>query len=232
MALDRIKFQAKLENNLLTFQNFTFSYWQGRCSVLGSMYGGKVPGISTSFTLYDIELHDMLKELMGYGNITGKASITGTLSTSGVNALSWVSQSDAKLIMAGRGVNVSGLNLQGVADAVAVSRTAADVFNNVNLALVNGSTEFTVDGNINVKNGIMKTPGITLKSGAITGGLTGEVRLVPWTMDLSMLFQFPAMTSETIPTMTVQLSGPIDTPELKTDTASLEAYVAKRIISR
>jgi len=230
--VNRLKLQAKLDNKLLTFSNFTFDYWQGRCSVLGSMYGGEVPGVSVSFMLYDIELHDMLKDLVSRDNISGKSSISGTVTTSGVNLLSWVSQSDIKLVLAGRGVKVGGVNLQGVTDAVAVSRTAADVFTNVNQALVSGTTEFTVDGNINVKNGVMKSPGITLKSGSIIGDLTGEVRLVPWTMDLSTLFQFPVMTSETVPTMTVQLSGSINTPTLKTDTSSLEAYVAKRIISR
>ena len=200
--------------------------------MLGSLYGGKVPGMSISFTLYDAELHDMLKSLAGRDNITGKVSISGTVTTSGVNALSWVSQAEAKLVLAARGVNVQGINLQGVVDAVEVSRTAADVFNNVNLAVVNGATELSVDGNINVKNGVAKTPGITLKADTITGDLTGEVRFVPWTMELSTLYQFPAMTSETIPTLTLQLSGPVEAGDLRTDTASLEAYVAKRITSR
>lgn len=231
-VIDRFKMQAKLENNLLTFQNFNFIYWQARCSVLGAMYGGKVPGISISFTLYNAELQDMLKALTGRDNITGKASFSGSLTTSGVNALSWVQQSEAKLVMSARGVLVKNLNLQGVVDAVGVSRTAADVFNNVNLGVVNGTTEMNVDGTLNVHNGVMKTPGITLKSGLIIGDLRGEIRMVPWLMDLSTMFQFPTMTSETIPTMTIQLTGPVEAPEFKTDTSSLEAYVAKKIISR
>ncbi len=230
--LERLKMQAKLDNNLITFQNLAFLYWQGRCSVLGSIYGGKVPGLSLSFTLFNLELADMIKDLTGRTNITGKASISGTVTTSGVNTLSWVSQSEAKLVIAARGVYVKGINLQGVVDTLMVSRTAADVFNNVNMALINGDTNFTVDGNINVKNGVMKTPGITLRTGNITGDLTGELKLVPWKMELSTLFQFPTITSETIPTMTVQNSGPVESTQIRTDTSSLEAYVAKRIISK
>jgi hypothetical protein len=232
ISLDRLKMQAKLENNLVTFQNLAFLYWQGRCSVLGSIYGGKVPGLSLSFTLFNLELGDMVKDLTGRRNISGKASLSGTLTTSGVNTLSWVSQSESKLVVAARGVNVRGINLQGVVDTLMVSRTAADVFNNVNIALINGSTNFTVDGNINVKNGIMRTPGITLRAGNITGDLSGEVKLVPWRMELSTLFQFPTITSETIPTMTVQNTGPVESSQIRTDTSSLEAYVAKRIISK
>ena len=227
-----LKIRAQLENNTLNVQSLSFSYWQGRCEVTGSLYGGRVPGVSLGFNLADAELHDVLKSMVGRENITGKANLSGTLSTSGVNYLSWISQMEAKMIVSARGVTVRGLNLQGVVDVVSVARTAADVFNNVNLALVNGSTDMSVDGNINVRNGNVKTPGITLRTGAITGNLTGEVKLVPWTIGLSTFFQFPAMTSETVPTMTVQLAGPMEAPVLQTDTSSLEAYVAKRIIGR
>lgn len=232
MDINNLKLQAKLDNNVVSFQSLGFDYWQGRFTVNGSIYGGQVPGVSLSFTLYNAELHDMLKELTGRDNITGRASVSGAVAASGVNALSWVSQADAKLVLAGRGVMVNGINLEGALSAVSVSRTAADVVNNVNQALVNGSTQFDVDGNINVKDGIMKTPGITLKAGTILGNMTGEVKLVPWTMDVSTQFQFPALTSETVPTLIVQLSGSPATTDLRADTSSLEAYVAKRIISR
>lgn len=226
------KIQTSFQNDLMTFKDVSFNYWQGRATVLGSMYGGKVPGLAVSFTLYDAELHDVLKDLVGRENITGKVSLTGTIDTSGVNYLSWLSQSDAKLNMAARGVNVQGFNLPGVINAVQISRTAADVFNSVNLALVNGSSLMSVDGVINIKGGVMKTPGVHLQSDNTGGDMTGEVRLIPWTMDLSTIFQFPSLSSETVPTMTVQLSGPIDGATMRTDTASLEAYVAKRIISK
>ncbi len=225
-----LKLRAKLENNAVTFQSLQFNYWQGKCSVSGSIYGGTVPGISVGFTLYNAELQEMLQSLTGRDNIGGKVSVSGTLVTSGVNYLSWISQSNVELVVAARGVNVNNFNVQGVADAVAVSRTASDVVNNVNLALVQGSTEMSVDGNLNIRNGVLRTPGVTLKTAAAVGNLTGEMKLVPWTMQLSSLYQFSGMSSETVPTMTIQLSGPIGAPEMQVDTSSLEAYVAKRLV--
>lgn len=232
VVLDRLKTRAKLENNVVTFQSLSFLYWQGNCEVTGSVFGGRVPGVSVGFTLYNAELGDILKSLVARDNISGKVSISGTLTTSGVNYASWVSQSDAKIVFSGRGVNVGGFNLQGVMDAVAVSRTSADVFNNVNRAAFAGTTEMSVDGNINVRAGVLRTPGITLKSGAIVGNFSGEARLSDWTMDMSALYQFPALATETTPTMSIRLVGPLGSPELQTDTSSLEAYVAKRIIGR
>lgn len=232
LVVDNVKVIANLSGNEMKFKSFTFSYWQGRCAVAGSLYGGKVPAVSVSFSLTNVDLQEVLKTLADRDNITGKANINGSVKTAGVNYLSWVSQSEAQLHIAASGVNVTGLNLQGIVDAVVISRTAADVLNNVNLVAFEGSTEMTVGGTVNVKDGVMRTPGITLKSGGITGNMTGEIQLVPWTMNLSTLFQFPTMTSDTTPTIGIQANGPLDKPELQTDTASLEAYVAKRIIGR
>jgi uncharacterized protein involved in outer membrane biogenesis len=224
-----IKFRAGLENNSLAIQSCALAYWQGKAQLSGSLYGGKVPGLSLNFTLSNADLQQMLQSLIGRDNISGKINANGTLATSGVNPLSWVSQAESEIVLNGQGVNVNGFNLQGVIDAVAVSRTAADVLNNVNLALVNGKTEMSAEGTLNVKNGLVRTPGITLKSGNVGGTLTGEIKLVPWKMDLEEIFQFTSMNSEKAPTMTVQLTGLLNKPDMGVDTASLEAYVAKRL---
>ena len=228
--INNLKFQGKLENSSLAFKNTSFSYWDGKCSASGLIYGGKVPGINISFTLYNIQLRDMLKSLIYHDNISGRASLTGTFAASGVNYLSWLNQADANVVFNGRGVNVEGVNLPGVVDAVKVSRTAADVFNNANLALAKGSTEFSVEGAINIKNAVAKTPGITLKSAVANGQLDGEIKLIPWKLDLSALFRFQAFSGDNPPTMMVQVAGPLEAPQMRSDTSSLEAYVAKKII--
>jgi len=225
-----IKFRGGLENNSLGIQSLGFTYWQGRAQVSGSLYGGKVPGLSLGFTLSNTELQEILQSLVKRDNISGKISVNGTMSTSGVNVLSWISQAESEMVFSGRGVTVDRFNLQGVVDAVSVSRTAADVLNNVNLALIKGKTEMSVDGNVNVKNGFLRTPGIALKAGNISGNLSGEVKLIPWKMDLTSVYQFPSLATEKVPTMVIQLIGPIEGPTMGVDTASLEAYVAKRLI--
>ncbi len=229
LTIDRVKARMKLENSQIAIQALSFAYWQGRCEITGTLLGGKVPGLSIGFTLFNAEMNEFLKDLAGIDNISGKASISGSLTTSGVNYKSWIAQSEGKMLISGRGVNVNGLNLQGVVDTVRVSRTAADVLNNVNRTLKDGSTEMSIDGPINIKNGILRTPGITIKSGANTGNMNGELRILPWTMDVAALFQFPPLTAETIPTLLVQVNGSIDEPVLTTDTASLEAFVVKSI---
>lgn len=224
-----LKVRAKLEDNLLALQNCNFSCWQGKCTLGGSVYGGKVPGISVTYTIYNADAQDLLKSIFGRDNISGRTSVSGTLATSGVNMLSWVSQAEGEIMFSGRGINVADFNIGGVENAVAVARTAADVLANVNLALFKGNTELSADGSVNLKAGVLRSPGVTIKTGSVVGSLSGEIRLVPWTTELSSLYQFPMITSETTPTLTVQIIGPVDKLETHVDTSSLEAYVAKRI---
>lgn len=229
---ENFKLKARLDKNALAVEKFSFGIWGGGFDAAGSLIGGRVPGLSASFTFYNAELVSLISTLSTLRNVTGRVSLSGALTTSGINMKSWVEQADAKIVMSGRGVIVNGLNLQGVIDAVNVARSVADVVNNVPSALTDAYTDFSVDGNLNIQHGQVRTPGITLKSGYTIGNLTGEINLIPWTMSLATLFQFPSFASETVPTMLVEVGGPVDAYTMKVDTASLEAYVAKRIISK
>lgn len=228
-AFKDVKFKGVLDNSSMAIELLGLSYWQGKIQANGNMYGGKVPGLGMSFSVVSAELQEMLQSLIEHDNIAGKISINGKFATSGVNMQSWVSQAEAEMILNGQGVTVNGFNLQGVINAVAVSRTAADVLNNVNLALVDGKTEMSVEGGMNIKSGVLRTPGLTLKAENTVGSLAGEARLIPWKMDMTGIFQFPTISMEKPPAMTMQLTGPMNEPHMGVDTSSLEAYVAKRL---
>lgn len=229
---DNFMLQSKFSNNVMVFNKLSFLYWGGECNVTGTLYGGKVPAANINVSMARLNMHDVLKDLVDRNNIEGSVSVNAAFNTSGVNMLSWIEQLEGKIVVVGRGVKVKGINLPAVVDAVSVSRTASDVVSSVNTRLLSGTTEFSVDGNVNIKNGVMRTPGFSLKTGAIIGDMVGQVNLLTWKMDFSSLFQFPELSSETVPTLSIQLYGPLKNGEMRTDTASLEAFVAKRIISK
>jgi uncharacterized protein involved in outer membrane biogenesis len=232
-ALDRFKLKADIRNQTLNLQTLDFGFWQGSCRFTGTLNGGKVPALNTSLLLSNVDLKDLINTFSPRSNITGRMGISGSVTTSGVNLESWVSQAEGKFSLNGVGVDVANFNLQGVTDTVGVARTTADVVNNVNLLLPRGSTRFSsVEGNVNLSAGALRTPGLTLTSGNVQGGLEGEIKLLPWTLNLSSMFQFPTLTSETIPTMTIKLSGSVDEADMLVDTDSLEAYVSKRIVGQ
>lgn len=231
-VFDNFKLKAKLDNETLTIKKLSFGLWGGGFEGAGSLVMGKVPATSMSFTFYNAEIREMIASISSLANLSGRMSISGMFSTSGINMLSWIERADIKMVVAGRGVWARGFNLQGVIDAVNAARSVADVVNNVNLNITEGNTEFSVDGNINVQNGVMRTPGITLRSGSVIGNLDGSLKVIPWLVEGRALFQFPSFASETVPTMELELTGSGDEPNFKIDTSSLEAFVAKRIVGR
>ena len=230
--LRNFKLKSFLQDNKFTVQKGSFDWKEAKLDYTGSFFGGKVPAVSLSFMLYNADLPDIMNLLTTRKNITGKASVSGAVSGAGINWLSFINNMDLKLVLAARGVWVDGINIPAVLSAVKTARETTELSENINRLLPDGRTPFSLDGQINVQGAVARTPGITLKTGDIIGNLSGDLRLIPWDISMNTLFQFPALTSETVPTLTVQVNGPVEATQMRIDTSSLEAYVAKRIVGQ
>jgi len=224
--------QGTLAHEQFQCTKLAFDHFGGHLDARGTLAGGKVPGLSASFTLYNNDLPTLLSSFSGLNEPQGRVSISGTMVTSGIHLRSWVEQADIKMIVAARGVKVPGFNLKAVIDSVNGAESVADVGRRVERILPTGTTPLSADGNINIQQGILIAPNIKLTSGKAIGALTAEWRLIPWTLRMSTLWQLPMLPSETVPTLTLDVAGTPESHTLKTDTSSLEAYVAKRIVGR
>jgi hypothetical protein len=58
------------------------------------------------------------------------------------------------------------------------------------------------------------------------------LELIPWKINLDAKFEFPQLSSQTVPTLGMNIAGSVDDYTIRTDTSSLEAYVAKRIVGQ
>lgn len=228
----RFYMQSALAGEQLRIDRLSFERLGGKIDLSGTLTGGKVPGLSCSFTVFNADIVQILHTFSSIDSLTGRLSISGMMTTSGINFLEWIKQMDAKLVIAGRGVRVGNFNIVGVTDAVLASRSVAEVVTNVSKVLDSGSTDFSVDGNLNLSNGIVRTPGIALRVGDIVGNLIGEWHLLSWKMALNAVFHMKTLQSETVPTLTVDAKGTPETYETRIDTTSLEAFVAKRIVGK
>ncbi|MEQ1706076.1 MAG: AsmA-like C-terminal region-containing protein [Rickettsiales bacterium] len=232
ILIEKIKFRGKVDSKQLDIQRLSFVYSQAQSNVTGILYGGKIPGINVSFTMSNADIYEMLYPLTTIRNINGFASLSGVITTNGWSFYEWLNHMDAKLLIAARGVKVKGINLAGVSNVIEVARTSADVFNNVNNVLTNGTTEFLVDGSLNIKDGELRSPNLNIRSGLVTGSIVGGTKLETLEGQFSILFHFGNLLSDVTPTMIIQLSGKVDKPDIKVDTASLEDYVARRNVTK
>lgn len=225
------KTKGSLKNQQIQLQNFGFNIFGGQLSANGTLTGGKVPALSASFALYNTHIEDLLAHFALPAAITGRANISGTVTTSGLHFAEWLKQADMRMAVTARGVHVPNFNLQGVLDVTQAARKTEDVVKGVAQMMASGSTDLSVDGNLNLAQGVVKTPGLTLAATTQTTGLLGgQMELLPWKMSLDAKFQFPQLSSVTVPTFGINIAGPMDAYTIRTDTASLEAYVGKRIV--
>ncbi len=232
ITMEKVKLQAKLEDKNLTVQNLGFVYSQAESKIVGTLYGGKIPGVSMNFTMTNADLYEVADQLIGIKNISGYANISGVLSASGWNFREWLDNMDAKFLFAAHGVKFQGINLASVGNVVEVARSSADVFNNVNNIVTKGTTEFSVDGAMNIKDGELRAPNLTLRSGLITGAIIGGIKLRSLIGQFSTLFRFYNLAPNSAPVMIINISGKLDRPEIKVDTSSLEDFVARRNVGR
>ncbi len=228
LIIDKIKMQSKLDSKKLAIQKLEFVFSQAQSQVVGTLYGGKVPGINISFVMANADIYEVVFPMTGLDNISGFANLSGNISTSGWSFLEWLQHSDSKILLTARGVKVNGINLPGVTNVIDVARSSADVFNNVNNILTKGTTEFSVDAAFNVKDGELRSPNMSVRAGLVTGYVIGGVKLESMDGQFTSTFRFPNLSSEKVPTLMILLSGNMHKPEIKVDTASLEDFVAKR----
>ncbi len=227
------KAKATLKDQQLQIQNFGFNILGGQISMNGNITGGKVPALSCNFALYNIHVEDLLQRFALPSSITGRANVSGNVTTSGINFLEWLKQANMRATVTARGVRVPGFNLQGILETTQAARNTGDVVKGVEQMVSSGTSEFSVDGNINLQQAIFKTPGLGLTTTTqTTGVIGGQIELLPWKMNLDAKFQFPQLGATTMSTFGLNIAGPIEAYTVRTDTASLEAFVAKRIVGQ
>ncbi len=120
--IDKVKLQARLDNKKLQIQKLSFVYSQAQTNIIGTVYGGKVPGMDISFTMANADIYEIMRPIINIKNISGMASLSGVINTNGWSFNEWLQQMDAKLLIAARGVKVEGINLNGVSNVVDVAR--------------------------------------------------------------------------------------------------------------
>lgn len=231
-AYENFKTLAVLENEELNIKKLSFTIYDGTFETAGKLIGGSVPGLSATFALYNGNLNTILQEFFDLEGITGRVSLSGNVGTSGIHPKAWLEQGDANISAAARGVRVKNFNLQGMIDSAREARSTVDVKTAANERLFDGVTELSVDGNINIKRGQMKTPGLRLGYEQAIGGLVGELNLLLWSMNVASNWQFPQLSSSTVPTLSISIQGGINDARTRVDTSSLEAFVAKRIVGQ
>ncbi len=224
------KLVAMLEDGVLNAEHMSAILYGGRVSLNGVLDARAVPSAKTTFSLENAGLSAMLSALTGEQAALGALSFETSLSTAGSSVADMIAALD------GTGTfNMKGLDVQGSAKGSPLAGV---------LGLVRGfaqlggglSGQDKLDGladagaSFTIEDGLARIGDFKLASGLGNGTAAGSVDLVNWQMDLSgtmhmtqnILTQLLAQKTGTPQDLPFSVSGALDAPTIKLDTASLQ----------
>jgi uncharacterized protein involved in outer membrane biogenesis len=218
---------GNLDNGDLNFEHLNANVFGANFKAHGKLGVGKLPTLGIAFTLDNIAAEQLNNVIPLFKGMVGHFNLSASISTSGINMYSWVSNALGTINVFGRDIVVRGFNLQGIVRSVSAVRSTADIVNVIRLAYPGGDTQISeLKGTYNLAQGVLDTPGVDFTTPVAPGRLSGKVNILDWTIDNSAAFRLTVLNEEKPPVLTLQIIGSLDNPKLGLDTSSLEEYVA------
>ncbi len=227
-TLSNFSTKGTLANNKLTLSELNGKLWGGNVSLTGMLTGGAIPALSANYSLGNVTLEESLYNFLGYRQLTGQASFSGGLQTSGLTPYEWAQKVEGEMNVLGRGVRVNGLDIPAIIRAMVAARSAADLVNLSQLGLGSGATEISqMKGLFRIKEGLISTLTTEMEGEGMKATLNGSFSLPQWAMDAVLNVVLTGLTTDNPPTLGVQIKGPADQPSVTLDARALEEYITR-----
>ncbi len=196
--------------------------------VAGKLFidGGTIPTVKAAANVSSLRIERIAPLLPLFSGISGLFNINAIVETNGINMQSMVSNLEGSMGLSGRDIEMHGFNLPGIIRAVAYVHTVADIINVVRRAFPAGNTVFTdVAGSWNISKGVVQTSRTRVNNEQAEGTMASKFDLVNWATSTNVTFALKSLDPVNVPSITVNLAGSIDNPEVTFDTHALEQYV-------
>jgi uncharacterized protein involved in outer membrane biogenesis len=227
--IDNLNLRGNIDSRIMNIDAITGTVFDSRISGRIILTGEKIPRFNLALDIVSLAPEKIVSYMPTLQGMSGKYNLTARLNTSGINIFSWVSNLEGTLGIGGTNVTVQGFNLPGIIRAVSYVRTVADILNVVKRAFPGGSTTFNrIEGQWVIAAGVIKMPNVKLSNADTDGTMSGEIDLPDWKTQGRIAFTLKTLDRQHPPSMTINFSGGVDSPEKALDTRSLEQYVTNK----
>lgn len=231
--LSGIDTDIEIENGELNVPKFHATIWGGKLNIYGKMLIAKLPTFTANLTLDGFQFDKLQETTDLFANLYGRASIRGSLSTTGVNPHSAVQNMKGTMSIAGSQLKVKGFNLENMVRAANAVRTVQDIEKLVKYANRGGETQITtLQGNMNIDGGFIRTPAMRIATPVGNGGIKGQVNLMDWDVNLGVSIYLTALQRSNPPDIRLVFVGPMSEVGRSLDTQSLESFITKQAAER
>jgi uncharacterized protein involved in outer membrane biogenesis len=221
-----VNMSGGIDERKLSIDSFKASVLGANVIGKGTITGGAIPAVSAAFTVESLKVENIAPMLPLLQGASGLVNASAQLSTNGVNVRSLISNLQGRIAASGQNIGVHGFNLSGIIKAVNYVRTVADILNVVKRAFPNGNSIFpAASGEWVVSKGIFETFNMKVSNELADGVIASRIDLANWQTAMKANFALKALDPVNTPSMTINMSGDLDSPAIDIDIHSLEQYV-------
>ena len=217
-----------LQNGTLDIHTLRGRIFDGQIEAEGRVVEAGVATAILAFNLTDFDLAAALRQAAGVEAVTGRASIDGRFATEGRSEYDLISALSGDARISAQDGSVQGVDLPAVSAQLDDLSRIEDFLALARSGLSGGATRLdSLDGTINVKNGLASTDDLRILVDRGEGTVRGTADLPGWRLDLRALFRLTEHPEA--PPIGLRLSGPIDTPRREFLLEKMQAYMAERL---
>lgn len=231
--LRNVKLEANLQDGLGQISQFSADTLEGSMAFRGQLTASKLPAMSgaLSFKNFSIEALKPITPIMG--DLTGKLSVSGEFSSTGINPQIVVQNAQGAIAVAGAGITVKGFNLENLTRAANSVRTVADIKKLVDYADQGGATYIdSLKGNAVLGSGFIRSPGVLIATKEGGGSMNGQLNLTDWQVNGAITLYLTVLDAASPPSIRLVFAGPLNQTARTLETQSLESFIAKQSAER
>jgi hypothetical protein len=230
-SLQNLRVQGALQDSQLTVNQAAGTLSQGDFKLRGRLAGGNLPTLESVFLISNVEFEKLLGVLLPVRAFQGKASLSGSVKSSGVSQRAMVENMVGSGTLSVRELTIDGFDLNAISRKVLAARTVDDVSAIAKAALTSGTTKINqMEARFALDKALLQLPVTQLQTDYTDGGVQASVDLLQLLMNVRLSFKPRTATDASVPSVHLLLQGKASEPTRKLDTADLEAYIAKRAV--
>jgi uncharacterized protein involved in outer membrane biogenesis len=224
ITLEKLILAADLKNSSLLISQLDGKLFGGQAKITSQLVATEKASLQIKLSANDLDLKQALTESGARASTNGTATLEADLSTTGL--------SEYELISNLNGTSSLYLNKVNITD----QKTGGSAFDLLKLLATLSGTDIgkglaDITAVSNIENGIAKLAQTDLNSNIATGNANGSVDLTQWIMDIdgtlklkqNALMNALASKAKMKQTYPFSLQGPIDSPNVKLDSGSLNS---------
>jgi len=227
---DQPKFNAELNNGVVTISDFTGKLFGGDVVMNGSFGGNSKAALDLDMKLTNASLADVTKASAGIAPISGYIDIEGKFTGQGI------SQDDLISSLAGDGTvkaspgMINGIDIPRISEELSNLSTNNNFGRLLGLALRGGQTSYKGGlSSITAKNGKISFSPLDVELDGAKSSIVMGINLFQW--DMSLDGDVALLDHPSAPPIGLSVAGALNNPVVNFQTDRLKKYVGNKIAS-